>query len=617
MATPVKFKVLSEQDGKLAPVTDAEVVVGRRDLVGDSDYPYDDLLPTFQHDADGHYINASGDLDNEPAAGEWLLVVRKKGFSTVVQKLSLKEKDGVLRASPGWREPGVPVGVAACVSIVNFDQATGKETAAKQSLLTVQLFPAQRYVGVGCRDNHGGTRFTLFAQGRRDFLYDTGVLNAGCVATLFDCLQNVVLTTVKGGKASPSDWLVVHSAPPQVEKATILDFYAFMNKVGKDDPATVVEAGIFGHAWHQGPIVQGSFDRSPNLDVRDPDDADGRPKDFYPNGEVATNHPNFKQAFAAESRMVIWGCSHMINVSAEAAECNRQAAAGTARNQFFPVVMTDGGRLNTTLDHAKANIAQNVLSVRKGRFPEQGSAAAKCTYGGVMARALAPEVPCFAAMPGAGSNFGNVKGKARKGKGAASHITLVVVDEGENAQLKRFYEREYGSSFERDALRYLNYTKFLNVALPDPGYQTLRFARYFYDELGADILRLPSGLEVGRKAKTGGFDSPVPLSRDGEQGHLYVARKAGFVGLRLRDVEKMVVLQQDAAMDIGLFVTESGKTLLFERPRGASDFALPKNAPRAFRTTLQFDPHFNATEGDPGQPLPGNLIEQVTPRFFW
>src|SRR6186713_463591 len=106
MATPVKFKVLSEQDGKLAPVTDAQVVVGRRDLVGDSDYPYDDLLPTFQHDADGHYLNSSGDPENEPAAGEWLLVVRKKGFSTVVQKLTLTEKEGVLRAAPGWREPG-------------------------------------------------------------------------------------------------------------------------------------------------------------------------------------------------------------------------------------------------------------------------------------------------------------------------------------------------------------------------------------------------------------------------------------------------------------------------------------------------------------------------------
>jgi hypothetical protein len=617
MATPIKLKILTQQDDKLAPVTDAQVVVGRRDLVGDSEYPYDDLLATFQHVSDGHYVNASGDPENEPGVGEWLIVVRKSGFSLVAQKLTITAKDGVLRAAPGWKEPGVTPGLAACVSIVNFDQATGQSTAAKQSLLTVQLFPAQRYVGVGCRDNHGGTRFTLFAAGRRDFLRDSGELNAGCIATLFDCLNNVILTTVKGSRASSKDWFVVHSVAPSQEKVSVVDFYAFMHRLGTDEPGTVVEAGLFGHAWHQGPIVQGSFDQSPKLDLRDPDDQDGRPKDWYPNGEVATTHPNLKQAFASGGRLLVWGCSHMINVVAEAAECNKQAAAGTPRDRFFPVVLTDGGRLNTTLDHAKASIAANVTSVRNGRFPEHGSASGKCTYGGVMARALAPEVECFVAMPGAGANFGSVKGPARKGAGSTSHIAMLIIDEGENAQLERYYEREFGADFQRNALRYMSYTKFLNASLPDPGYSTLRFARYFYQELDANILRLPSRLEVARIAKTGNFEAPIPFSRDGEQGHLYVAKRAVVLGLRIRAAESMVGLDQDASQDVGFFVTQSGKTIVFERAAGSKDFVPPKQPLRVFQAVMVFDPHFGIVEGDPGTPLPNNVIESVTPRFFW
>jgi hypothetical protein len=254
MATQIKLRVVTAQSGSLDAVTDAEVVVGRRDLVGDSQYPYDDLLPTFQHAGDGQYTNSTGDPDNEPGEGEWLIVVRKKGFSVVVQKLTLVEKQGVLRAKPGWAEPGLPKGLAACVSIINFDQASGNQAAARQSLLTINLIAAQRWVGVGCRDNHGGTRFTLFAQGRRDFLYDTNVLNAGCIATLFDCLQNVILTTVKGAGAAPNDWVVVDSRPPKGDTVTIVDFYGFMDEVGNSDPQTVVEAGVFGHAWHQGPV---------------------------------------------------------------------------------------------------------------------------------------------------------------------------------------------------------------------------------------------------------------------------------------------------------------------------------------------------------------------------
>lgn len=616
MATPINFKVLTEQNGVLVPVTDAQVVIGRRDLVGDSDYPHEDLLPTFQHVANGNYVNATGNPDNEPAEGEWLLVVRKKGFSLVVQKLTLVDKKGILKAQAGWKEPGTPAALVACVSVVNFDQTQKQVADPQQSVVTVRLFPSQRYVGLGCRDHHGGTQFTLFAEGRRNLLYDQGVLNDGCVVTLIDCLKNQVFTSVKTGSSSPNSWLVVGSAPPLVEKATVLDFYEHLNQLGSLDPGSVIEAGIFGHAWHQGPIVQGSFDESGDLDVRDPDDQDARPKDWYPNGEVATSHAQLKNSFAPNARMVVWGCSHMVDIGAEARECNRQVKAGTPRNQFFQVVISDGGVLSTTLDHSMANIAQFALSRRKGRFPEHGAASGKCTYDGLIAQALQGFADCFAATPGMGANFGSVKGPPHPNRGQITQTTMLMLDQGENLSLKAYYEREYGSFYERDALRYMNYTKFLGVQLPDPGYSTQRFCRYFFDEINGDVLRLPSRLEIARKKKTGSFDLPIPFSQGDEQGHLYVAKKATIHSVQIRGAETFVRLDQDASQDLGFFVTQTGKTLWFERPKGGT-FQVPKQPARQFQTKMSHDPHFQPVDGDPGVPLPGNLIEQVVPRFFW
>ncbi len=97
----VQSSILTQQDDKLAPVTDAQVVVGRRDLVGDSDYPYDDLLATFQHASDGHYVNASGDPENEPGVGEWLIVVRKSGF----RRWSSIPHLGIVEGDPGTPLP--------------------------------------------------------------------------------------------------------------------------------------------------------------------------------------------------------------------------------------------------------------------------------------------------------------------------------------------------------------------------------------------------------------------------------------------------------------------------------------------------------------------------------
>jgi len=614
MATPIIIKVVTDDDGTLSASTDAEVVVGRRDLVGDTPYPYDGLLPTFQHQSNGRYVNSSGDPQNEPGAGEWLLVVRKKGRSLVAQKLTFTEKDGVLKAAAGWAEAGRETVTAATVSIVNFDQASGTTAAAGQSLITVKLLPAQRFVALGCRDHHGGTRFVLFAEGRRDQLFDEGKLNAGAIATLFNCLTNEVVVTVKGAKLAPTNWVVVHRAKAPETKFGIMDFYSELDRIGSSDPNSVVEAGIYGHAWHQGPIVQGSFDQSPELSTRDPADQDARPKDWYPDGPIALDLPSLPSAFAPKSRMVVWGCSHMVNVIAEMAEANRQTKAGTPRSSFYSVVL-DTGTLHTTLDYTKRNVAEYVLSQRVGRFPEHGSAAGLCTYGGRMAQALNGVAEVFLATPGMGANFGNAKGPKQKNGVQRSYIAMHIVDDGENTAVRNFCQREYGSFYERDDHLYMNYTKFLGVTLTDPPWATDRFIKYVHEDFKSPFLRLPSGLEVTRQS--GKLDDPIPFSQGGESGHLYVSQGTIAKSLQTRGSAKFLVLSLDPAFSVGVFVTLTGKTLLLERPTGSKTFGLPKNLPVALTMRIVFDPHYKRFDGDDGTPLTSNLLEQVVPKWFW
>jgi hypothetical protein len=394
----------------------------------------------------------------------------------------------------------------------------------------------------------------------------------------------------------------------------ILDFYGELDAIGSSDPGTVVEAGVYGHAWHQGPITQDTFDSSSDLSERDPADKDGRPKDWYANGAVATDFPNLRKSFSSSGRMIIWGCSHMENVVAEAREANRQAKLGTARDKFYSVGLGDGV-LHTTLAYSKRNIAEYVLSQRVGRFPEQGSAAGLCTYGGRMARALKGSAKCFVATPGMGANFGTVKGPKHKNGEQFSYTAMHIVDDGENQQLKTFFEREYGAFYERDDHRYMDYTKFLDVSLSDPPWATDRFIRYAHDFFQAQFLRLPSGLEVARKP--GGFELPVTFAQGGESGHLYVAKGCFAKNLQTRGAMKLLVLGADAAFDVGLFVTTSGKTLLLERRSGTQPFGAPTRLPLAFVMQLEFDPKYVFPPGDPGVPLSNNLIEQVTPKWFW
>ena len=94
---------------------------------------------------------------------------------------------------------------------------------------------------------------------------------------------------------------------------SILDIYNAVQEIGADAPNTLSELSFFSHAWMGGPILVNSFEDQAfkNTPIRDPDDRDPRVhKDFEdPNMDSSTDLPNFKDAFAPDGIIWIWGCA--------------------------------------------------------------------------------------------------------------------------------------------------------------------------------------------------------------------------------------------------------------------------------------------------------------------
>ncbi len=616
MATPVRILVMNVgADGALTPSTDAQVVIGRRDLLGDSRFPHADLLQTH-FESGGHYVNISGDPKNEPDTGEWLLVVRAKDKATVVQHLTFSTKDDVVRAAAGWGGAGGAGQTAATVSIANYVEAKEEVDAdrPKQSVLTVKLLPAVHFVALACVQTDA--TFDLFSQGRRDRLFERGELNPGSHAHLISTRRNVTEVFVKSQKPAVTSWVKVAELTPQGEgqKNGILEFYGVLQQLGVEEPGTVLEAAYFGHGWHAGPVVRNTSDEGVDLVTRDPKDFDGRPKDWHPEGAIAKQFPKLKDALRSDGRFFIAGCSHMVNVINECRAANKQANDGTARDVFYKAPMR-GGHVHTTLDYTKRAFGQFVQSKFFNRSDINGVGAGHATYIGLAAQTLGCEV--FGAPPGAEANFGRVRGTGR-----ISHQTMLVLarPNTENISVISYYEREF-STFERDDLGYASYTKMLGEVLPELGYRTERHAIFEEWEWGK-LLRLPSGLLVRRENKNGAVSFPVPRSEGPLSGHLYVLPRAlpKFVALfNYLDgrVQKVLMTRDDPARDMGLFVTTQGQTLLRIRDRPSGDFELPDRSIPMVNMQVGPGESWDVPEPPNEIPQPIGDIERVEPKWYW
>ncbi len=639
------------------PVTDATVALLPRAEADKLAWPYAKLKATHDHDKDGFYKPKSA-APIDP--GEYLLVVQKKTLSPVVQRLTLVAKSGVIEVKAGWNKKHGAGHQAATVSIVDVGQrATPSSDKARFATINVLLLARTEWVGLASHNHfsrrappdNDGTRYLPFALGRRNQLYKKKVLDKGVIATVLDCQGRRTLVTVKSAAPAHNDWVTISEKEKQPLSADagkarpdatskneigIEDFYDTVHAIGFTDPRTLVEAGVFGHGWVQGPIVWGTSDFSPSEarwpgDATTPKDLDGRQKDWIVSGSrnesgpVTTSpfrskFPEFLGAFKKGGQLRLWGCVHMNNVLAQTSEAKRQLDAKTPRTQFFTIGFGGGGRERATLDDVKRNVAQAVVSTLFARPLEHGDSRGIVSYAGAAAQFAGKNCDVFAAPTGMGSNYAMRDGDN----------VFVIVDDGENKAPYVWWKREFGSDFELDPDGYVNYTKLKGAALPDPGWRTERHAvipddgttfstssSEFSDWL---VLRLPSGFEAflsRKQAVKGAFAMPVAHTVGGASGHLYIVKNAKIVAVLAKPLGRCALLSKSDDTDTGLFVDTSGKTQVLEAGKGGkpADFTVRTTAIdiHGARHAWRNDWAILAKTGT----ITNGVLETVTPKWFW
>lgn len=626
---PIRTRIIvlsADASGATQALGTAEVALVPKAATTKSVWPHADLQAT--HAASGNHYEPS-DPASDPATGQWLLVVRAKSHSTVVQRLTFKESKGIVRAEAGWGATG-PAATAATVSIMNYGEtkAGPQPGGPEASLITVTLYPAQHFVSMASPKNDA--TYQLFAKGRFSYLFDRGRLNPGAVGVLINAPRKETEIVVKA-QPRAVEAIVVVGVIPQADPAvplSITDFYAALHNVGTNDPGSVVEAAVWSHAWHQGPIIFNKWDNFSHSVGRDPKDTDGRPKDWHASGVIAQTFPQLKDAFAKDGVFRIGGCSHMRNVTAEARAALAKKQSGTARTAFFEVTL-ERGWIQTTLDYTKRSIAQYVVASLFARFDEQGSASGHATYLGRAMQTLPIDV--FGAPPGCEGNMGTIRASTGKALQTMKIVTVPfrnakgkVIGGLENKAHYEYFTSEFGDAFEIDELNYMNYSKMKGIALPDPGWDTRRSIAFRASQTKTVTLRVASGLEVRGNIRLENFERGIAHSEGAKTGHLYVVKKCApvqmlaapyFDNVPLKVLEVDGVFEKKPAKDdLGLFVTTTGEVLLRVRTAGSSAF-LPFNGVLPAFTAKQ------APAGDieliPGVPITGDLLEKAALKCHW
>jgi len=623
MAVRTHTIVLSaDASGTTSPLGSAEVVLVPDAAIGNSVWPHAGLAAT--HVAQGDHFEPS-DPASDPRSGKWLLVVRAKDHSTVVQRLSFAQSGAIVRASGGWGKTG-PMETAASVSIVNYGQVKGGPTPSgpESSLLTVTLFPAQNFVSLASPKTDA--TYQLFAKGRYSFLFFRGRLNAGAVGTLLNAPRKQTEVVVKA-QPKDVDALVVVAVIPQADPAvemSITDFYRELHRIGTDQPGSVVEAAVWSHAWHQGPII---FNRTDMLEQeldRFPSDTDGRPKDWHPSGVIAKQFSRLKDAFAKDGIFRIGGCSHMTNVVAEAKAALQQIALGTPRDRLYEVPMPEGW-LVTSIDLSKRSIGQYIQAKTFVRYDEQGSSAGHSTYLGRAAQAL--PVPVFGAPPGCEGNMGTMNAAGRS-LSTMKVMTVPYMNTEtktmtgyDNPILFEYFGKEFGGTFEIDELNYANYTKLLGEVVPGPVWSSRRSLNMKTDSKNRE-LRLATGLHFSRERASGNFERPVTYSEALKDGQLFVAKRArpesagikpypDGASIRTVFLSRVEADGSPVTSDLGIFVRDDGHVLLRVREKGGA-FA-PWGG-----TIAVFD--FDSTTQtwiDSGGVMASDEIQKANPEWKW
>jgi hypothetical protein len=381
-------------DNAAGNITDAEVaLVQESALVGE--YPFDGVPANLGHLGDGAYEPSS---PLAPVAGNWVLIVRRKGISSPAVQLL------VMTAAGGAFAVSTRGGAVATVEVKSV--VSGKGAAAvRRSAFTVKLFPSAEVVFLSGIDYFGsGVNFRLFAEDHAKALFIEKLVDLGTRITLFSCDDRTrfsfafsssgklvqLFAHVFGTGAKPGKGYV----PADHKDISATDFYRYLSSVGLAEKNRVHEVGIFSHSWPGGPILFDTADTTG--DARVATDFDLRQKDFKPANTVSW--PNLKDAMATGGRWQIWGCSATTFFK----DLMREALKTKTDDSLFVTVTDVNHHEGGKSQHVEARTTRKRVRTQMDKLFHNGS------YMAAVSNFLG--IAVFGAPPGVGADYSVVSG---------------------------------------------------------------------------------------------------------------------------------------------------------------------------------------------------------------
>jgi hypothetical protein len=228
----------------------------------------------------------------------------------------------------------------------------------------------------------------------------------------------------------------------QPDVMSIVDVYRFVEDQAKH---TVFELSIFCHAWEGGPVMVDSYDDRSYKDAsgkrvwirdeaRDPDDKDGRARDFDP---VNRNLAKFRDAFNPAAEFRIWGCNHTdrdVDLFKRLFMHKDYRRSGMKDGLALQLVLPANYDLEYTTRGLP--VAKGKLSCTFGDLRRYFEGELKSGYNAKAAKGAG--VKLLGGAPGNGSTFGKT----------AEFPMVIVATPGHNSRIVEFYREYLGVSFD-------------------------------------------------------------------------------------------------------------------------------------------------------------------------
>lgn len=596
----------------VAPEPEAKVSLVPKKIAEAGAWPHGRLPRTHHHVGKGFFVPTTG--PSAVAVGEWLLVVHHEHASPVVQRLTVERgaKDE-LRIVGGWKPHVGSKHTAATLTIVGIDHKHASERSAnsKQWVVQVRLF-ARREAVLMTGIEHD---ISSLGPARRDIMRDRELIDDGALVTWFDCRRREKTTSV--ASRSKGSWITMSSEKRQgrdrSEKEhyvpgvdfSILDFYAHLDEVGRTHAGSVVEASILSHGFLGGPILFDTNDHSETFTHRDPNDGDGRRKDWLPHEDVSQRLPYLDAAFHREDGTFrVWGCLHQSRITRAAQQALRVADP----DEMFTVVAGDLGDVlqeRTSRAYLKREMVELMKGTKVHRAQPNGQGEHVPSYPGVASRKLTARV--FAAPPGTGANLRLVNQRL------SLHVDASPRSEAHG--VVAFLEQEFGALAQFDEDGYLDHSVFQQAELNDPGWHTDRW-RFEREEGEPGELRLPSGTTIVLVPNQA-FAAPRPGTLAGRRGHTYLFPRSRIDDVLEQGTTRRIILEP-APSELSLHVGFDGTTTILVRDPGSPTAEERKATIDTFGTVWNKDLRkFVKDKRHPARRETTHILERVVPQWYW